>query len=262
MVETNDSLSPVGGSVAECWRYPVKSFQGLRQDRLTVGPTGVEGDRTFGLIDVEVDRLLSAKRTGELFNAWATDTSVTLPSGEEFSVDDPGLDAALTAWLGRPIRFARASESGPVSYQMTFDPPDDTAEMYDIPSPVGSFLDLAHVHVITTATLNACANQRPDLDWDVRRFRPNVLIDLDGPAFVEQTWLGRRVEVGGVTLSVDSPTVRCAMPLRAQPPDLDRQPGLFRAMGELNDVFPNHLGVYCSVVVPGEVAQGDPVTVA
>ncbi|MEO6627891.1 MAG: MOSC domain-containing protein [Aquihabitans sp.] len=261
MIETNGSDHLASGTVAECWRYPVKSFQGIRQDRLTVGPTGVDGDRTFGLIDVDVDRLLSAKRTADLLDAWATDTTITLPNGDQFAVDDPGVDAALTAWLGRPIRFARASESDPVSYQMTFNPPEDTAELFDIPSPVGSFLDLAHVHLITTATLDACARQRPDLDWDVRRFRPNVLIEIDGPAFVEQTWLGRRIEVGGATLSIDSPTVRCAMPLRAQPDDLHRQPGLFRAMGELNDVFPNHLGVYCSVVVPGEVAQGDPVTV-
>ena len=48
--------------------------------------------------------------------------------------------------------------------------------------------------------------------------------------------------MGDVVLTVDSPTVRCAMPLRAQPGGIEREPGLFKAMSELNEAFPNHLG--------------------
>ena len=54
------------------------------------------------------------------------------------------------------------------------------------------------------------------------------------------------------------PTVRCAMPLRAQP-GLERQAELFRAMSDLNIRFPNHLGASASVQTPGRVAAGDPV---
>ena len=60
-----------------------------------------------------------------------------------------------------------------------------TPEYVDIPAPAGSFLDFAPVHLVTTATLEGCQAQRPDLDWDVRRFRPNLVIDVDGPPFVE-----------------------------------------------------------------------------
>lgn len=252
----------VEGSLAECWRYPVKSFQGLQEELLKIGPEGVEGDRTFGLIDVEADRLLSAKRTAALLQASATDSTVTLPDGASFAVDDPGLDDALTTWVGRPIRFARASETGPVSYQMTFDPPDDDADLFDIPTPEGTFLDLAAVHVVTTATLRRCAEARPDVDWSVRRFRPNLLLDVDGPAFFEDGWIGQRVQVGPVTLQIDGPMVRCAMPLRAQPGGLDRQTQLFHALNELNPTFPGHLGLCASVVEPGLVTVGDPVTVS
>lgn len=253
--------SSVDGTLAECWRYPVKSFQGLPEQQLSITDGGVEGDRTFGLIDVEVDRLLSAKRTGALLTASATDTEITLPDGRTFAVEDPSIDDALTEWVGRPIRFARASETSPMSYQMTFDPPDDDAELFDIPTPEGTFLDIAAVHVVTTATLRGCADARPDVDWSVRRFRPNLLLDVDGPAFFEDGWIGQRIQVGAVTLQIDGPMVRCAMPLRAQPGGLDRQTQLFHALNELNPTFPGHLGLCASVVEPGVVAVGDPVRV-
>lgn len=251
------------GTVSRCWRYPVKSLQGLEAAELTVTGAGVDGDRTHGLVDRAVGaqgRLLSAKRTAALLEAWASDDEITLPDGTGHRMDDPGVDEALSAWLGRPVHLATPAADGQLSYQMTFDPPDDDAEVFDIPAPVGTFVDLAPVHLIATATLRACEAARPGLDWDVRRFRPNVLLDVDGPAFVEGQWLGRRLQAGGAVLSVDSPTVRCAMPLRAQPGGIEREPGLFGAMNELNTVSPNHLGAYCSVVTPGTIRPGDPVT--
>lgn len=258
MAETN---AP-SGRVLRCRRYPVKSFQGFDVDGFTIDAGGVRGDRAWGIVDDD-GHVLSAKRTAALLEAVATDEAVVLPDGSQHLLGDPSLDEALCGWLGRPVRMARPSEAGTTSYEMTFDPPDDDAEYYEIPSPEGSFLDLAHIHLITTATLDGCATARPDLDWDVRRFRPNLLVDTGGDAepLVEQTWIGREIAVGAVRLRVDSPTVRCAMPLRAQPGGLERQAGLFRAMGELNPVFPNHLGVYCSVVEPGTVTVGDPVVV-
>lgn len=249
------------GTISECWRYPVKSFQGLRQDGLTITGAGVEGDRTYGLLDVEPGRLLSAKRSGALFFASATDRDVTLPDGTLYAVDDPALDAALSEWIGRPIRFARADQTDQISYQMTFDPPDDDAELFDIPAPAGSFVDLAPVHLVSSSTLRGCAEARPDLDWDVRRFRPNLLVDLDSAPFAEDTWIGREIRVGDVVLHIDGPTVRCAMPLRAQPDGLERQAGLFQAINEVNPTFPGHLGLYCSVITAGTVSTGDPVTV-
>ncbi len=248
------------GSVAGCWRYPVKSFQGLAVPHLTVEPAGVTGDRTWGLIDIEVNRLLTAKRTGALLGASATDDDVTLPDGSTFSVDDPALDGALTDWIGRPVRMARAADSPPMSYQMTFDPPNDEAELFDIPTPEGSFVDIAAVHVVTTATLAACASARPDVDWDVRRFRPNLLLDVGVDPFGEERWIGHEFSVGPVRLRVDGPMVRCAMPLRAQPGGLDRQPQLFHALNDLNPNFPGHLGLCCSVVTSGLVSVGDLVT--
>jgi uncharacterized protein YcbX len=97
---------------------------------------------------------------------------------------------------------------------------------------------------------------RPDLDWDVRRFRPNLVVDVPSSGFVEDGWAGLRLRVGEAELVTEARTLRCAMPMRAQR-GLERTPELFRALVELND---NHLGLYCQVVTPGRVRVGDAVT--
>jgi MOSC domain-containing protein len=248
------------GTVAQCWRYPVKSMQGEPRGELAVTAAGVDGDRAWALIDVAANRILSAKRTAALLGASANDEAIGLPDGSKIAIEDPDASLALSRWLARDVRLARPRPAEQLAYQMTFDPPNDDAEYFDIPSPEGSFVDLAPLHLVTTATLAGCATARPDLDWDVRRFRPNVVIDLDGDAFCEDRWSGQAIQVGTqAVLEVVQPTVRCAMPLRAQP-GLQRQPRLFSALNELNTAFPNHLGVYARVRTPGPIRVGDPVT--
>lgn len=253
-------MTETAGTVAGCFRYPVKSMQGVAEATLELVEGGVVGDRTRALVDPATGHLMAAKRTAALLEAAATDDAIALPDGTVVPVDAPHADDALSTWLGRPVHLARLDEAGQRSFEMTFDPPNDDAEYYEIPAPPGTFLDSAHVHLVSTATLRGCAEARPDLDWDVRRFRPNVVVDLGGPAFAEQDWIGREVRVGDAVLHVDGPTVRCAMPLRAQPGGIRREPGLFQAMNELNEAHPNHLGLYCSVVTPGRVSVGDEVT--
>jgi uncharacterized protein YcbX len=253
--------TPTLGTLGACWRYPVKSLQGGETEHLVIGPSGVDGDRTHAVIDPVSGHLLSAKRVAALLQGSATDERITFPDGQVLRFDDPAIDDVLSTWLERTVHLANEEEAGERSYEMTFDPPNDEADYYAIPAPPGTFLDLAPVHLVTTATLAGCAAARPDLDWDVRRFRPNLVLDVDIEPFGEQAWIGQQVAVGDVVLTVDGPTVRCAMPLRAQPGGIEREPRLFQAMGELNETFPNHLGLYCSVAEPGTVAVGDPVSV-
>lgn len=254
------SLSEVPvGTVTGCWRYPVKSLQGLSVDSLVVDPTGVDGDRAFGLIDVETGRLLSAKRVSSMLHAGADDHAIALPDGTTVELHDQEVHRVLSTWLGREVRLVAAAEAGAVAYEMTFDPPDDDAEYYEIPAPPGSVVDLAPVHLVATATLDACATARPDLDWDVRRFRPNLVLDVDVEPWGEQDWVDRQLAVGTAVLTVNGPTVRCAMPLRAQP-GVARQPEIFAALSGLNPSYPNHLGLYCDVAEAGRVELGDTVT--
>jgi MOSC domain-containing protein len=245
------------GTVVQCWRYPVKSMQGEARSALSITAAGVDGDRGWAVIDSAANRILSAKRTGALLGARASGDAIELPDGSTIALEDPNASLALSRWLARDVRLAKPRPGDKLAYQMTFDPPNDDAEYFDIPSPEGSFVDLAPLHLVTTATLAGCAAARPDLDWDVRRFRPNLVIDLDSEAFSEDRWSGQAIQVGTqAALEVVQPTVRCAMPLRAQP-GLQRQPRLFSALNELNTAFPNHLGVYARVRTPGPIRVGD-----
>jgi MOSC domain-containing protein len=175
---------------------------------------------------------------------------------------EPSAGAALSTWLGRTVELRPRPAGAQTSYEMTFDPPDDTAERFEIPSPEGTYFDLAALHLLTTSSLAACARVQPGGTWATRRFRPNVLAEVPGDDdFPEDAWVGRSVRVGDVMIDVLMRTVRCAMPLRAQPAAggdgaLERDIELYRTM---NTTHENHLGVYASVRSPGSIALGDPI---
>ena len=247
----------VVGQVVALRRYPVKSMQGLEVESLTVGPTAIEGDRRRACIDEGSGRVMSAKRFSRLLEAAADDDGITRPGGRRLTYGAPEVDQVLSGWLGRRVRLEERSPETSRSYEMTFDPPNDAAEFYEIPSPEGSFLDLAAVHLLSTATLAGGEAAYGELDWDVRRFRPNVVVEGPDEPFAEDAWCGSAITVGSARLAARQPTVRCAMPLRAQP-GLDRQPRLFEALTALHD---NHLGTYLDVLEPGEIRVGDAVRV-
>lgn len=245
--------------VEALWRFPVKSMQGeaLAEAELVQG--GLAGDRAWALLDEGSGRVASAKRFAALLGATGHPGGCTLPDGTAVDLTGPDAAATLSAWLGRPVRPLPAAASAGLAYQMTFDPPDDGAELVDIPLAAGSLVDLADVHLLARATLDACAATRPELDWDLRRWRPNVVVAGAEP-WDEDRWVGAEVRIGDATLRVDQPTVRCAMPLRAQP-GLRREPGLFGAVMDLHPAHPGHLGAYATVTSPGRVRVGDPVEV-
>jgi uncharacterized protein YcbX len=97
----------------------------------------------------------------------------------------------------------------------------------------------------------------PAASWDVRRFRPNVLVQTaSDQGHVERNWVGHSVQIGGVAIRGEMPTIRCAMTMHAQK-ELPRDPLVLRAIVRDADQC---LGLYASVVVTGTVSVGDPVT--
>ncbi len=255
------------GTVAELWRFPVKSMQGERIADGVLGPQSLDGDRRYA-VRGDDERLLTAKRVGALLEATArteADGTVTiaLPDGTEWAADDPGVHAALSAWLDRPVRLVAADDGATRAFEMSLDADRPDQELFEWACPDGTFLDLAAAHLVTDASLAAGRALHPDGDWDVRRFRPTALIDTGADAaahehggdFVEDAWVGRTLTLGGAELSVLMPTVRCPMPSRAQP-GLRRDTGVAAA---LRDHHENNLGVYAAVTSAGPVAVGDPV---
>jgi uncharacterized protein YcbX len=129
------------------------------------------------------------------------------------------------------------------------------AELIEFTSPRGTYFDAFPIHVLTTASLDTMARLNPAATWDVRRFRPNFLIETrkDLKGLVESEWDGRRLTVGGVELKCELATVRCGMTMQAQA-GLEKDASILRTI--VRDADQN-LGVYASVATAGEVRVGD-----
>ncbi len=256
--------------VSALWRYPVKSMQGEQVDAIELTTDGIVGDRRYALRDPSNGLVMSAKRVPDLFGASASTgidgmVAITLPDGTTFDAGGADAAAQLSSWLGRSVELAEVAPGHQSSYDMTLDPPNDGADVYEIPSPPGTFLDLAAVHLLTASSLQRMSDLRPDLNWDVRRFRPNVVVTDADAGFPEDEWVGRTIHLGEeAALHGMMRTMRCAMPLRAQPASsgsvaLARQVDTFRA---LSDFHANDLGLYASVSMTGGVSVGDRVELA
>lgn len=245
------------GTVAQLWRYPVKSFQGEQVEHLEIGPGGAVGDRTLAVVDPAARKVLSGKRYPALLMASARveDGTVvlTLPDGAEHAADDPGVHDALSAWLDHEVRLESPPADEVFPMEMHTGMSDDTTPIFDWPGPAGTWLDLADAHWLTTASLTAAAELHPDGVWDVRRFRPTALVHTTAGGWVEDGW--STVELGAVESAVLMPTPRCTMPSRAQPGF-----AVDKAIGTtIRDQHDNNLGVYASITTGGTLAVGDTV---
>jgi uncharacterized protein YcbX len=124
--------------------------------------------------------------------------------------------------------------------------------------PTGTFFDLAVVHVLTTGTIDRLRELYPQGRFEVRRFRPNIVVE---PAsgeknFVENAWIGHTLAIGDeVRLSITGPCPRCVMTTLPQG-DLPRDPRILRTAAQHNQV---NVGVYAAVLRGGRIHRGDPV---
>jgi uncharacterized protein YcbX len=248
--------------VAGLWRYPVKSMQGEARDSLVLDDGGIEGDRRFGVLDPASGTIISAKKDGRLLEARAmlvgVELTVRLPTGETALGTGPAVDAALSAWLGRTVHLVEARPDGRGTFECPADFEDDASELSRWQGPYGSFVDSSPVHLLTTASLRAMSSERPDLRWDVLRFRPNVLIEADGSERIEDAWVGRPVRLGQVELGVRKSCGRCVMTTRPQPGGLPRQLDILR---HLSSAHSADLGVLAQVTRGGRIEVGQPATV-
>jgi uncharacterized protein YcbX len=127
--------------------------------------------------------------------------------------------------------------------------------------PVGTFFDLAVVHLLTTATIDRLGALYPEGRFEVRRFRPNIVVSTgpDAQGFVENDWIDRTVMIGDeVRLRVTGGCPRCVMTTLPQG-DLPRDPGILRTAAQHNQA---DVGVYADVIAGGAVRRGDAVTLA
>lgn len=130
-------------------------------------------------------------------------------------------------------------------------------EVLEYTSPLGTYFDAFPINLLTTASLQKMAQLNPSAIWDVRRFRPNFLIEtsdeLDG--LVEAGWVGRVLRVGEVELKLEIPCARCGMTTHAQK-DLPKDSSILRTVVKDGN---QNMGVYASVILGGRVSVGDEV---
>lgn len=248
--------------VAAIHRHPVKSLRGEAVTTAVVTADGLEGDRAWGIQDVDTGRILTGRREPSLLLAEARlqddgSPEIELPTGETCAGPGPATDAALSGWLGRPVRLIAATTEPPSTAEYFADATDDTSPAIEWTMPAGRFVDAMPVLLLTTASLRKGRSLHPEGQWDVKRFRPNVLIAVDGEGWVEDSWCGRAIHIKAATISPVAPCERCTMVTRPQP-DLDRDLDIYKVLAHHHG---GTFGVWSAVAAPGTIAVGDAVQI-
>lgn len=290
-------------TVVSLHRYPVKSMLGESVERSVVTGRGLLGDRALAVYDVESGTVASAKVprlwAGLLdFSArFAADpepgrslpeVEVRFPDGSMLRSDDSGMDTALSAALGREVRLIAEPPEGSQFEEVWPEidglPIDQlapgqliegtTARREDSGEPVsrfdvsafgapGTFFDLSTLHVLTESTLDRLRELSPGTTFDVRRYRPNIVLSGADAGFVENDWPGSDGTIGDVGVRYSFATMRCVMTTLAQS-DLPRDADILRTVAKHNRIEIPQVGgvwacagVYADVTGDGEITVGD-----
>jgi uncharacterized protein YcbX len=261
------------GSVGTLYRYPIKSMMGEELNSSMVGPKGLVGDRLFALSDPSTGKIASAKnpsRWPNLFSFHATYTApldgpgqipsvrITLPDGSTVTSQDANMEDVLSTALGKPVRFmSSAPASGTLEeYWPDIEGLPKRDEVTDEAMPSETFFDLAIVHILTTATMDAMRKLYPEGRPEPRRFRPNIIISTSPEisGFAEEEWIGKVLAIGDeVKFKITGPCPRCVMTTLAQG-DLPKDAGILKTALKHNQA---HIGIYASVLQGGKIRRGD-----
>ena len=243
------------------WRYPVKSLQGETLDEAMVETDGLGGDRRWGIRDDRTGRILTARRRPELLHAAASYQEgllvLTLPGGRVAEGPSASTDRLLSEWLGGPVSLVTSVGESPGRAEYFEDATDDSSQAIEWTMPERRYVDAAPLLVLTTASLRAGAAHHPSGQWEPRRFRPNLLVDVEDDGWVEDAWLGRTVLAGSAVLTPIEGCIRCTMVTREQP-GLGADRDVFRTLARHHAA---RFGVWCGVTTPGRLAVGHEVSV-
>lgn len=270
---SNETKTDVG-SVVSLWRYPVKSMMGEELGASEVSERGLFGDRSYAMIDPSTGKVASAKNPRKwpnLFDFRAAYTEaprpgekvspvrIAIPDGTIVSSDQSDIDQTLSAALGREATLVTSAPKTPTleEYWPDLEGLDHRETVTEEEMPPETFFDLAVVHILTTATINRLCDLYPEGRFEVRRFRPNIVVEpISGERdFVENSWVGRTLNLGDeVRLSITRPCPRCVMTTLPQG-DLSKDVGILRTVAQHNQT---HVGVYATVLQGGMVRRGDP----
>jgi uncharacterized protein len=224
--------------VASLHRYPVKSMVGEQVARLDVDLRGCVGDRLWSVRTC--DGKIGSGKNSRRFAAFPGllelcaehrkgNVVITFPDGSCCSAGSPEATTLLSRYLGLPVNLAMEGE-------------------------VSNFDD-GPVSLIGTASVLALARER-DQPLDCARFRANVALETSEP-FLEDSWVGQRVEVGTAVFEITMGSPRCVM-IDMKTAHLPEQSGNLKTLGRVNGA---NLGVIARVITPGAISVGDAVQI-
>jgi uncharacterized protein len=210
----------VAVTIAEIWRYPVKTMAGEKLQRVAVGHLGVDGDRVVHVEDAR-GRVITSRSHPRFLGHQGS-----LSTHGEVMVDDRHWDAPEVA-------AEVADIAGPGAKLVRY----DGAERFDV-------LPLL---VATDGAIAAFGH-------DHRRLRPNIVIGgVEGLA--ERTWPGACLRIGKVFIGVQDLRLRCIM-TSYDPDTLTQDKEITRGIYQR---FDGKLALNCFVIEGGEIAVGDDV---
>lgn len=301
-MNASNTTSGSTATVANLFRYPVKSMGGESIERAELTADGILGDRAWALRDDSVGGLRGGKRYPALMSLKARFTEeptldrrsalaqIVLSDGSVVRTSDADAAAKVGAAIGADVslwplvskedldhyRRPPSPDTNPADMEaglralfgrLEDEPLPDLSlfppELMEFESPPGTYFDASPILIMSEQSLASMASASPDSAFDVRRFRPNILLGSCVNAseaqqnFPENEWIGKRLRLGSAVLRIDSVCPRCIMTTHPAE-ELPKDPTIMRALVKHND---GNLGVYASVETAGATALGDTVTV-
>jgi uncharacterized protein YcbX len=241
---------------------------------------GIVGDRTYAVVDKQTGKAASAKnprKWGKLFDFRSMfidspnddinnipPVRITFPDGSNIISDhrqDDDIDSSLSNVFDREVRLMKANSFEKPSYEEYWPDIDGLAKretITDEAMPSKTFFDIAVIHILTTSTIDRLRGLYPEGRFEVRRFRPNIVVESGSKEkkndFVENSWVGKKVAIGkDIVLKITGPCTRCVMITLPQG-DLPQDLGILRTVARYNQVY---VGVYASVEHGGIIHRGD-----
>ena len=242
---------------------PVKALRLSHPEEAEITVGGIPADRRFYLID-DADGLFDATDHGALlrivpdYDPATERLRLTFPDGTVVEAGaDVTTDTVTTDFWGRPVT-GRVVE-GPFA---------DAVSTY-ARAPVrlvrtrrdGDGQDVHPLTIVSSASVRDLGARGDRSDLDARRFRINLEVDGLEP-YEEDTWDGRDVRVGEVTIRVGGQIPRCVITTLA--PETGQKD--FRTLNQIARYRPRigpkgglPFGMYARAVRTGRVRVGDPV---
>lgn len=234
------------GRIRAIFRYPVKSMAGELLETVGLSWHGIEGDRRFAfrrladksgfpwLTAGKLPQLLLYKPFGRDSNsAESLPTHIRTPEGKEYELHSDHLREEISRCYGSAVELMNLKHG---------------------------IFDEACISIIGLGTVHGIQRES-GRDVDLRRFRPNVVIETkSAEPFEEDSWVGRTLMFGegdsNAAVKITLRDERCVM-VNLDPDTVEQAPEVMKTIVRMNE---NCAGVYGTVVRAGELRVGQVVT--